>query len=160
MNGDGRSAMSRPAVAWGIVVVAAFALLSDGLDLLASLLALGRRPTQELAGTIALCAPFAVWSVIVIRGTLRGTFRSRTPVSLYLWGLLIADPVSNVLRAVEWYLPRAPVADEELAGAAFAELMRYVILLAMIVWVGFSKALKAYFAQSAPKPATATMDAS
>jgi hypothetical protein len=145
----------KPVVAWVIVVVAALAALSDCLSLLTSSIAFGRRPVQEVAGTVMLCAPFAALSAIVIRATLRGTFRSRTAVSLYLWGLLISEPVANVLRAVGWYLPRAPIADNELAGAAFAELMRYVILLSLIVWVGFSKALKAYFAQGAPNLAAA-----
>ena len=141
----------KPAVAWAVVVVAALALLSDSLSLLASIVLFGQRPVQQIVGTILLCAPLAALSVIVLRATWRGTFRSRTPVSLYLWGLLISDPIANVLRAIEWYVPRAPIADNELAGAAFAELMRYVILLSLIVWVGLSKALKAYFAPAAPK---------
>ncbi|HSC14724.1 MAG TPA: hypothetical protein VLI71_06375 [Gammaproteobacteria bacterium] len=142
----------KPAVAWVIVVLAAFALLSDALDTLLGIIGVGRRPIRESLGTVMLCAPFAAASVLVIRGILRRTFRSRAPVSLYLWALLIAEPIANVLRSVGWYLPAPEIADEELAGAAFAELMRFAILLALIVWTGSSKALKKYFAGAAPAP--------
>jgi hypothetical protein len=142
----------KPAVAWVIVVLAAFALLSDALDMLLGIIGIGRRPVQESLGTLMLCAPFAAASVLVIRGIVRGTFRSRAPVSLYLWALLIAEPVANVLRSVGWYLPAPEIADEELAGAAFAELMRFAVLLALIVWTGFSKAFKKYFARDVATP--------
>jgi hypothetical protein len=106
----------KPAVAWVIVVVAALALLSDALDMLLGIIGIGGRPMQESLGTVVLCAPFAAASALVIRGVLRGTFLSRTAVSLYFWALLIAEPIANVLRSAGWYLPAPEVGDEELAG--------------------------------------------
>jgi hypothetical protein len=42
-------------------------------------------------------------------------------------------------------LPGPEIRPEEAAGAALAELVRYIFYLGFIVWVGFSKKLKHYF---------------
>lgn len=143
----------KPAVAWGIVVVSALVCLANGLAILGAVSALGQRPLHEVVATALLSAFVAGVSAFILHGTVRATFRSRWAVSLYLWGILIIYPAHNVLRAVGWYLPGPQLADTELAGAALAELIRYVVLLILIVWVALSKALKVYFSKTVPSVA-------
>ena len=143
----------KPVIAWAVIIVAGLVGLSNLLTLVGAVAIIGQRPAQEILSAALLSLLVAAASVLIIRGTLRGTFGSRLPVSLYLWGILIVYPLYNVLRTFGWYLPGPQLSDEELVGAAFFELMRYVVLIVLIVWVALSKALKAYFSQPVPNVA-------
>lgn len=79
---------------------------------------------------------------------LKKLFRSRLPVSLYLWGMLVIYPLYNVLRGAGLYLPQPEIAPEELAGAAAFEVLRYLVLLTLIVWVAVSKALRSHLSRT------------
>jgi hypothetical protein len=74
--------------------------------------------------------------------------------------MLIIYPLYNVFRAVGLYLPKPEIAAEELAGAAAFEILRYLVVLSLIVWVGFSKSLRSHLAteaaHSASKPLVPT----
>ena len=143
----------KPVIAWVVIIVASLVCLANLITVVGALATAGQRPVREVVTTSLLSLLVAVASVFIIRGTLRGTFGSRLPVSLYLWGILIVYPVYNILRTLGWYLPSPQLADQELAGAAFVELIRYVVLIVLIVWVALSKALKGHFSGSVPNVA-------
>ena len=139
----------KPIVAWAIVVIAASAVIFNLLNLVGLVALIGQAPASQSAGTALASLVIVGLSAWIIYGVLRRTFRSRVAVSLYLWALLVVYPLYNVLRAFGLYLPRPQLADEELAGAALFELLRYLVPLVLIVWVALSKRLKSYFASEA-----------
>jgi len=140
----------KPVIAWAVVIVAGLVGLGNVLTWISAVAKFGQRPTHEVVATALLSLFVAVVSALIIRGILRGSFGSRWPVSLYLWGILFLYPMCNVLRAFGWYLPAPQLSDQELVGAALFELMRYVVLIVLIIWVLSSKALKAYFKRPVP----------
>jgi drug/metabolite transporter (DMT)-like permease len=60
-----------------------------------------RRPLPEVAGHAAISLAIVAASVWVIVSLLNRSLRSRLPVSLYLWGMLLIYPLYNVFRAVQ-----------------------------------------------------------
>lgn len=149
----GSMSSKKPVVAWVVIVLACLVGFANLLTSIGAIASIGQRPAREVIGATVLSLLVVAASAFVIRGTLRGAFVSRRPVSLYLWGILIVYPLYNVLRALGWYLPAPPLSDEELMGTAFFELIRYVILIVLIVWVALSKRLKAYFSVTVPNVA-------
>jgi len=143
----------KPVIAWIVIVVGSLVALANLLTLLTAAASVGRRSAKEIVVTVLLSLLVAGGSILVVRGTLRGTLGSRLWVSLYLWSILLIYPIHNVLRTFGLYLPRPELSDQELAGAAFVELMRYVVLIALIVWVALSKSLKMYLSQPFPNGA-------
>jgi hypothetical protein len=63
--------------------------------------------------------------------------------------MLIIYPLYNIFRAVGLYLPKPEIAPEQLASTAAFEILRYLVILALTVWVGFSKALRSHLAPEA-----------
>jgi len=145
--------MRRPVVLWLVVVLASLIALGNVLEALRALGAFGSRPLPEVMGDLIISIAVTAFSIWVIVSLLRKRFRSKTPVSLYLWVILIIYPVCNVLRALGLYLPGPDYAPEELAGAAVREALRYLLPIGLIVWVGFSKALRAHLQSAEPVPA-------
>jgi hypothetical protein len=135
----------KPAVAYVVQVFAALLALNHVAGILGAASAgLG---AFVVLGTLLFSGAVAIGSVYIFLALQRHrTFGSRLQVSLYLWAMLLAYPVSNVLITLGWYAPRVHLKDTELAGAALAELMRYLVSLFLIVWVGTSGRLKAFFA--------------
>jgi hypothetical protein len=139
----------RPVVTWVVIVVSAYVCLTYIFNALGAIFAVGAYPVAQVAPTVLLTVVIAVASAFVLFGTLRGTFRSRLPVSLYCWGMLIVYPAINVLRSYGLYLPGPRYTNSELPAAAMLEMARYVILLVLIIWVMFSGALRKYFSKPA-----------
>jgi hypothetical protein len=65
----------------------------------------------------------------------------------------MAYPLGEVLRGAGLYLAGPPHKPEELAGAAGVEGLRYIVALAIIVWVAASKALYNYL-KTAEQPSS------
>jgi hypothetical protein len=139
--------MRRPVVLWFVVALGIAAALLNLLKMAGSLLLVGQLPLQAVAGGVLIFAAIIASSSWIAVSLLRRSIRSKTPVSIYLWFLLLIYPLSNVLRAFGLFVPGPEYRAEELAGAAGAELLRYVFLIGLIVWVGMSKALKAHLSE-------------
>jgi hypothetical protein len=138
----------KPIVAWAVIVVSGLICLSYALNAVGALTAFGVRPVREVFVTALLTGTVAALAAWIVMGTSQSTFRSRLPISLFLWGVLIIYPITNVLGAFGWYLPPPRYTNSELPAASFLELGRYVFLLIMIVWVMLSHALKVYFSKT------------
>jgi hypothetical protein len=138
--------MRRPVIVWFVVAFGSLAAVGNLLEAAGALAAAGRRPLGEVIGHALISLAVLAASAWVVVSLLRRSFRSRLPVSLYLWGMLVIYPLYNVFRAVGLYLPQPELAPEELAGAAAFEVARYLVILALIVWVGFSKSLRSHLA--------------
>jgi hypothetical protein len=74
---------------------------------------------------------------------------SRRSIVLFLWLALASYPITNILRHVGFYFPKSSVSEDQLAGAAFAEILRYLIPIALILWLSFSKRSAEYLSVSA-----------
>jgi hypothetical protein len=138
--------MRRPVVVWFVVVFGSLAAVGNLLETVGALAAAGQRPLGEVIGHALISLAVVAASVWVVASLLKKSFRSKLPVSIYLWAMLVIYPLYNVFRAVGLYLPRPEIAPEELAGAAAFEIVRYLVVLALIVWVGFSKSLRSHLA--------------
>lgn len=140
--------MRRPDVLWFVVVFGSLAALGNLLEAIGAFAATGQRPLTEVIGHAVISLVVVAASVWVIVSLLRKSFRSKLPVSIYLWGMLIIYPLYNVFRVVGVYLPRSEMPPEQMAGAATFEILRYLVVLGLIVWVGFSKALRSHLAEA------------
>jgi hypothetical protein len=129
------STSRRPLILWLVVVAASFAALVNMLGALGAITPAGLRPWSEVIGHFILSVVVATASGWVAYSPLKAAFRSKLPVSVYLWVMLLLYPVNNVFRALGLYLPRPEIPPEQVAGAATAELLRYALLLALIIWV-------------------------
>ncbi len=63
---------------------------------------------------------------------------------MFLWVMFLSYALENILIKQGLFVPRPYIAPEELAGAAFAEIVRTMVYLVLIVWTGFSKRFKAW----------------
>jgi hypothetical protein len=80
---------------------------------------------------------------------------ARRYIVLFLWGVLFAYPATTALASIGYFPPKPPIADSELAGAALAEVFRYVSLITLILWLSFTKSAADYLAASSQQPAHA-----
>jgi hypothetical protein len=136
--------MRRPVVLWCVVVFGCAAALLNALEVVGCIGVAGQLPLSQVAISLFVFLAIIAASSWMVTSLLSRSLRSRAPVSIYLWCMLLSYPAINVLRAFGLFLPHAELRPEELAGAATVELLRYVLILGLIVWVGFSKALKAH----------------
>ncbi len=137
-----------PLIGRVIQFVTGVAALGYFSAVLLAMLLLGQAPLKMLFTTMFFSAGMFALIVWMFVGLQRRTFRSRMPIALFLWVMLFAAPVTNYMRAKGLYLPNAELPDEQLLGAALGELARYIIYIALIVWSGYSKKLKAYLSIS------------
>ncbi len=138
--------MKRPAVVWIVSVIAGISVLLNVLELLATLPA-DRWPWSAVLGQIVQSAGSAVVSAWILRSIIQGTFNSRLSISLYLWFLLVIYPIHHALAKVGLGIVETTQNPRELLGAAIAEILRYVTLITLIIWVAVSKALRSYLAE-------------
>jgi hypothetical protein len=68
----------------------------------------------------------------------------RRSVVLFLWCMLALYPTMNALRRAGYYFPHSTVADDRLVGAAVADIVRYLVRIALIVWLSFSRRAAEY----------------
>ena len=139
--------MRRPIVLWFVIVFGSAAVLLNALKVVGCLAVVGQRPLSQVAISLLIFLAIVATSTWVVASLLRRSIRSKTPVSIYLWCMLLIYPAINLLRTFGLFLPGPEYRPEELAGAAAVELLRYVLIIGLIVWVGFSKALKAHLGE-------------
>jgi hypothetical protein len=144
-------APKKPAIATVIQVVTAIVILFDAISLAALPFAARKIPAPMLVGTAITSLLVLAMSVIVFRGLGEARFRSRKPVSAYLWLMLLLYPICNVLRSYGLYVPQPHYEDNELFGAWIAEMGRYLYYFALIVWAAFSKRLGVWLSGREPK---------
>jgi len=136
--------MRRPIVLWFVVVFCVLAAFANLLTGVGAIGLVGQRSLAAVVGHIVISLVVVGASLWVALSLLKGAFHSRLPISLYLWFMLVIYPLCNVLRAFGLYLPAPYISDEQVAGAAAFELLRYLVILALIIWVAFSKALRSH----------------
>jgi hypothetical protein len=137
--------MKKPVLAWIVQIALALIALSYAAVVLFSVLGgvglwyiLLPALTGVLAGgLIAFCAARLLWQ------TTQQAVRSRALV-MFFWAVLLIYPVTNGMSAIGWYPPKIHIAPEQMLGAAIAEAARYLLLLALIAWLSFSKATRAW----------------
>jgi hypothetical protein len=139
--------MRRPIVLWFVVMFGSAAVLLNVLKMAGGLVVAGQRPLSQVAVSLLVFLAIIASSSWVVASLLRRSIRSKLPVSIYLWCMLLIYPAINVLRTFGLFLPGPEYRPEELSGAAAVELLRYVSIIGLIVWVGFSKALKAHLGE-------------
>ncbi len=146
--------MKKPAVVWvaqiGLVLAAVSygSLAAGGIGVLA-------RPDSELARwlpALLIGGIVAGLGIALLLGT-QHQQTTRRRLLLFFWSILLLYPLTNVLAAFG-YFPLPPrLRPEELAGAAAFELLRYVLLLTLLVWLGFSRKAAAYVSLKRDVPA-------
>lgn len=75
----------------------------------------------------------------------------------FLWWTLIVLTIGNFLAVYGLYPPRLQLPPQELWGAAIAEIMHYLWLLMLIVWLRMSKRSSLFLTSNA-LPALSTVD--
>jgi hypothetical protein len=136
--------MKRPIILWPVAAFSFLSAITNAVDVAAALTRIGTNEISEVLGRVVIALSVCTASGWVVASLFKRTLLSRTPISIYLWFMLLVYPISNVLRAVGLNLPPPAYTPQELAAAAVFELLRYVVPLLLIVWVGFSSSLKAH----------------
>ncbi|HET7844813.1 MAG TPA: hypothetical protein VFL14_11725 [Xanthomonadales bacterium] len=134
----------RPAIAWCVLVVAALTALGYVGELLQALVGMRTLPVAQVAGQSLVSTAMIFASGWVAVSLAERRVRSRGAVSGYLWLVLLMYPVVNILAANGLLLPRVHLRNDQLYGAAAWEITRYLVLIVLIVWAGFSRQLKAH----------------
>lgn len=140
--------MKKPGIVWIISAIAAASAVLNGLDVIAAVASINRASWSEVVGQIVQSAVSASVSAWIFRSTVRGALSSRLPISLYLWFLLLIYPIRHALANAGLGLPGPAIGPTEVAGAAMMEIVRYIALLVLIVWVALSRALRIYASKS------------
>ena len=126
-------------------LIAIFAILAAGLNCLELpriIMRTSAAAPLQVLGALSVALLIAGASLWISVAIFKQQLRSRRLVLLYLWFMLLIYPVSNVLRALGFNLPSPEIPAELLAGAAIVEMFRYILVLVLLVWAGFSKGLK------------------
>ncbi len=150
--------MKKPAIVWITQIGLALAIVSYASVAVRGLGGL-IHPNTELAHALPALLIGAIVAGVGIT-LLLGTQHQRTTrrrLLLFFWAILFLYPLTNVLVSFGYFPPPPQVRPEELAGAAAFELSRYAALLALLVWLGFSRKAAAYVsaAREVPAPAPA-----
>jgi NO-binding membrane sensor protein with MHYT domain len=147
--------VKRPLIVWLVVVFAVFSALVNCSRALSAMVAFDDWPFSMVLGQIIVSACIAGASIWIVHGLETRSFRSRTPVSIYLWILLFSYPLINVLIAYGLYLPEPTIAPKALLVASVVEIARYLWILFLIAWVSLSKALREYLVGKVSDPSPA-----
>ena len=100
----------------------------------------------QASGTLLLGGVVVTGIAILLIKMSRQTI-SRRWIVLFLWCMVALYPTINLLRLAGYYVPHSTIADDQLAGAAVAEVVRYLVPLALIVWLSFSKHAAVYVSE-------------
>jgi hypothetical protein len=134
----------KPAIAYVIQFVAACSVVLNGSGALLVPFQTGSIGPLAVSVTFVVCIVVLVAGVRVFLGLGPRLFKSRLPVSLYLWAMMFLYPVTNVLRSLHAFIPAPRLEDDQLLGAFIAEMGRYALYLLLIVWVAVSKRLVSF----------------
>ena len=141
--------MKKPVVIWVVQIYLVWFALGAGMG---SLLIVGvfngSLSIAQGGGTFLVAIGYLVGAATVLVKVSRRQI-SRRSIVLFLWFALASYPITNVLRHVGFYFPKSSVSDDQLAGAAFAEILRYLVPIALIFWLSFSKRSAEYLSAAA-----------
>ena len=140
------SVRPKPAIAYAIQTVAAFLALANSAYAIYAVSQFGKLGAMVLGGTFLVSTLVAVASIRVFLGLSSRPFKSRVPVSLYLWAMLFLYPVTYLLRSLGAFSPAPYVESDQLFGAWIMEMGRYALFPILIVWVAISKRLVSFLA--------------
>jgi hypothetical protein len=144
-----KTSMKKPVVVWVAQAAVLLSGINYGLLALASLLALSRSKYSLAQGSGGFVIGSLVLSFAVIV-FLRMLHRkiTRRSVVLFLWAVLFIFPLSNGMRIAGYFPPLSPIPHHQLLGAAVYDVTRYVVLLALIIWLSFTKSAATYISAS------------
>lgn len=131
--------MKKPAVIWIVQIYVVWFALGAGLGALSIIGVFnGGLSIAQGGGTFLVGIGSLVGAVALLVKISRRQITRRSIV-LFLWFVLALYPITNILRHVGFYFPKSIVSDDQLAGAALAEILRYLMPIALILWLSFSK---------------------
>jgi hypothetical protein len=141
--------MKKPVVVWCTQIYLVWAALGAGLVVLASTVDLlnGRLSVEQAGGGLLLGGVGVTGATTLLVKASRRQI-SRHWIVLFLWFMFALYPTTFFLRQAGYYSPR--VADNQPAGPALADILRYVMPMALIVWLSLSKRAAEYVSASAP----------
>ncbi len=140
--------MKRPFIGLLVQIVCGLFILGNAMEALSCFLLFKEFAYGQIILTFILNVAVVAFSLFIFIGIQKNNFKTRMAVTIYLWLMLLKYPIVNFLRSSGLHLPGSVIQDNELTGAAIAELVRYMFLLTVIIWSGFSKQLKKYFDSS------------
>jgi hypothetical protein len=141
--------MKKPVVIWLVQIYLALLALGAGMGSLFIIGVFnGSLSLAQGGGTFLVGITYLAGAATLLFKMSRRQI-SRRSIVLFLWFALALYPIINILRHVGFYLPSPSISDDQLAGAAFAEIIRYLIPIALILWLSFSKRSADYLSASA-----------
>lgn len=140
--------MKKPVVIWVVQIYLVLIALGAGISSLFIVGVFnGSLSIAQGGGTFLLGIGFLAGATTVLVKISRRQI-SRRSVVLFLWFALASYPIINFLRHVGFYFPKSSVSDDQLAGAAVAEILRYLMPIALILWLSFSRRSAEYLSAS------------
>ena len=107
----------------------------------------GRLPIAQAVGAFLVGIVYlAGAATLLVKISRRQT--SRRWIALGLWIALAWYPIINALRHFGLFR-RSSISDDQLAHAALVEILRYLVPLALILWLSLSKRSAEYLSASA-----------
>ncbi|HEY7640440.1 MAG TPA: hypothetical protein VH814_11995 [Steroidobacteraceae bacterium] len=141
--------MRKPAAVWCVQIYLAWVALGAGLLAILAPVGLinGGLSIAQAGGTLLLGGVVVSAIAMLLIKMSRQAIRRRSIV-LCLWGMVALYPTMNALRQAGYYFPHSTIADDQLAGAAVAEIVRYLVPMALIVWLSLSRRAGEYVSAS------------
>ena len=141
--------MKKPAVIWVVQIYLAWFALGAGVSSLFIIGVFnGSLSLAQGGGTFLVGIGYLAGAATLLVKMSRRQI-SRRSIVLFLWCALALYPITNILRHIGFYFPKSSVSDDQLAGAALAEILRYLVPIALILWLSFSKRSAEYLSASA-----------
>lgn len=97
----------------------------------------GAEPARLVPGVLIGVAVIVLAVLLLLQTREQKTTRRR--LLSFFWGMLALYPLTNILVSLGYFPLPVRLPPEQLAGAAYVEILRYVLLLGLIVWLGSSR---------------------
>ena len=141
-------AIKKPSAALVTQIVAALTAANYSLQIVNLILQRNLISSSIFWPSIVISVIISAASIFTIVAIQKPSPTAKIIASVYLWFMLIGYPFYMYLGRIGYYVPAPEISNEELAGAAIAEGLRYAVFLALIVWVGLSKRFTIYAKQN------------
>jgi hypothetical protein len=141
--------MNKPVAVWCVQIYLVWVALGAALVAILSPVGLinGGLSIAQASGTLLL-GGVVVTGIAMLLIKMSRQVITRRSIVLFLWCMVALYPTMTVLRRAGYYFPRSTVTDDQLAGAAVAEIVRYLVPIALIVWLSFSRRAAEYVSAS------------
>lgn len=137
----------KPFVFFLVIGFALLLLVSQALQILRAVSAVGEHGVLALLGTIVIGGLVMAFSGWVLQALSRKEMRNPALLKVYLWCMLLIYPATNIAKAIGFYNPLQPLSGELLFWSAVFEILRYLTPVVLLVWIAKSSAVHAYFAK-------------